>query len=168
MRNDRNGRTSCIFCDIIRGAAEVSVCYEDPEAVAFMDIQPVNAGHVLIVPRRHYESLDDIPLAVSMHLFRIAMKLGPVLKRVAGAQGTNIVVNSGSAAGQDVFHYHVHLIPRKPGDGFDVPLPFPGSTLPSREALDAMAVRIHAEIHDPLRHGATRQAQPKEGNRRSG
>lgn len=146
---------SCIFCDIVRGAAEVSVCYEDVEALAFMDIQPVNPGHVLIVPRRHYESLDDIPLAVSMHLFRIAMKLGPTIKKVVGAKGTNIVVNSGSAAGQDVFHYHVHVIPRREGDGFDVPLPFEGSAMPGREALDMVAARIHSELHDPLRFSST-------------
>ena len=158
---------SCIFCDIVRGAAEVSVCYEDPEALAFMDIQPVNAGHVLIVPRRHYESLDDIPLAVSMHLFRVAMKLGPVLKRVSGAEGMNVVVSSGGAAGQDVFHYHVHVIPRRQDDGFEVPLPFPGSSLPSREALDVMAARIHAEIHDPLRHAAPKQPHPAKARSRA-
>ena len=132
------------------------MCYEDVEALAFLDIQPVNPGHILIVPRRHYESLDDIPLAVAMHLFRIAMKLGPVVKNATGSAGTNIVVNSGTAAGQDVFHYHVHVIPRRAGDGFDVPLPFPGSDMPARDVLDAMAARIHAEIHDPLRSFGTK------------
>jgi histidine triad (HIT) family protein len=143
--------TNCSFCDIIHGAGEVSICYEDVESIAFMDIQPVNAGHVLIVPRRHYESLQDIPLAVAMHLFRVAMKLGPVVRAVSGCDGTNIVVNSGSAAGQDVFHFHVHLIPRKAGDGFDVPLPFPGSQMPDRTKLDAMAARILAVLRDPVR-----------------
>jgi histidine triad (HIT) family protein len=63
----------------------------------------------------------------------------------------NIVVNSGSTAGQDVFHYHVHLIPRREGDGFDIPLPFPASEMPDRTLLDAMAVRIIAALRDPVR-----------------
>ena len=140
----------CIFCDLIRGAAEVSVCYEDRDALAFMDIQPVAPGHVLVVPRVHYESLVDIPRETAMHLFDVAMRLGPTVRQVSNAEGTNIVVNSGAAAGQDVFHYHVHLIPRHTGDGFEIPLPFPGSTMPDRTFLDAMAARIIAGTTDPL------------------
>ena len=143
----------CIFCDLIHGAAEVSVCYEDANAIAFMDIQPVNVGHTLIVPREHFESLADIPTDLAMHLFEVAMQLGPVVRQVTRALGTNIVVNSGRAAGQDVFHYHVHLIPRMEGDGFDIPLPFPGSQAPDRTVLDAMAARIISALNDPVRSG---------------
>jgi histidine triad (HIT) family protein len=139
----------CSFCDLIRGAAEVSVCYEDGSALAFMDIQPVNPGHVLVVPREHYESLVDLPPELGMHLFEVAMRLGPVVREVSGTEGMNIVVNSGAAAGQDVFHYHIHLIPRRVGDGFDVPLPFPDSEMPDRQHLDAMAARIIAVTCNP-------------------
>ena len=93
------------------------MCYEDSDVVAFLDIQPVNAGHLLVVPRAHHESLSDIPYPLAMHLFEVAMELAPVVKQVAGAAGLNIVVNSGAAAGQDVFHYHVHVIPRRADDG---------------------------------------------------
>src|ERR671914_240455 len=65
----------CIFCDIIKGAAEVSVCYEDTESIAFMDIQPVNAGHVLVVSRQHFESFLDLPRNLGTHLFEVAMQL---------------------------------------------------------------------------------------------
>ena len=140
----------CIFCDLIHGAAEVSVCYEDRDAIAFMDIQPVAPGHVLVVPRKHYESLVDIPREAAMHLFDVAMRLGPTVRQVSDAEGMNIVVSSGAAAGKDVFHYHVHLIPRHAGDGFEIPLPFPGSSLPDRTLLDAMAARIIAGTTDPL------------------
>ena len=143
--------THCTFCDLVRGAGEVSICYEDAITIAFMDIQPVNAGHTLVVPRQHYESLVDLPHDVAMHLFEVSMRLGPVVRKVSGADGMNIVVNSGAAAGQDVFHYHVHVIPRKPGDGFDVPLPFDGSEMPERERLDATAARIIAAMRDPMR-----------------
>ena len=130
------------------------MCYEDGDALAFMDIQPVNPGHVLVVPRRHYESLVDLPPELGMHLFSVAMELGPVIRRVAGTDGLNVVVSSGAAAGQDVYHFHIHLIPRREGDGFDVPLPFPGSEVPDRTQLDATAARIIAVFRDPMRPGA--------------
>jgi histidine triad (HIT) family protein len=141
---------SCPFCDVLRGAGEVSMCYEDRDVVAFMDIQPVNAGHVLVVPRQHYESLEDIPHSLATHLFDVAMLLAPVVKQVGDADGLNILVNSGAAAGQDVFHYHVHVIPRCPDDGFDVPLPFAGSQMPDRTVLDANAARIISPLRDPV------------------
>ena len=142
---------SCTFCDLIRGAAEVSVCYEDAEAIAFMDIQPVNAGHVLVVPRQHYESLLDVPQELGAHLFNVTMRLANAVRRVTGSEGMNLVVNSGVAAGQDVFHYHVHIIPRRKGDGFDIELPFSGSEMPDRTLLDMTAARILAALQDPMR-----------------
>ena len=139
----------CTFCDLIHGAGEVSICYEDADAIAFMDIQPVNTGHVLVVCRAHYESLEDVPDELAMHLFRVASKLVPAVKKVANAEGINVVVNSGSAAGQDEPHYHVHVIPRTEGDGFDIPLPFAGSSMPDRTVLDATAARIMTALRDP-------------------
>jgi histidine triad (HIT) family protein len=126
------------------------MCYEDSDVVAFLDIQPVNAGHVLVVPREHFESLEDIPHTLAMHLFEVAMQLAPVVKHVAHADGLNVVVTSGAAAGQDVFHYHVHVIPRTAGDGFDIPLPFGGSQMPDRTVLDANAARIISALRDPV------------------
>ena len=72
MSRDRSpDQDHCTFCNLIRGAAEVSVCFEDADAIAFMDTQPVNAGHVLVVPRAHYESLLDVPADLGVHLFRV-------------------------------------------------------------------------------------------------
>jgi histidine triad (HIT) family protein len=147
----------CIFCDLIRGAAEVSMVYEDATAIAFLDIQPVNPGHVLVVPREHYEVLQDIPGHVGAHLYQVAVKLIPVVQTASGASDMNIVVNSGAAAGQNVMHYHIHLIPRKEGDGFDVPLPFSGSLMPNRQQLDGMAARIGSMLRDPLVDGGMRR-----------
>jgi histidine triad (HIT) family protein len=141
----------CIFCELIHGGGEVSICYEDSQAIAFMDIQPVNAGHVLVVPREHYESLVDMPAELIRHLFDVSTNLAPIVRRLAGADGLNIIVNSGASAGQDVFHYHVHVIPRRADDGFSVALPFAGSTPPDRTQLDAMAARIIAELRDPAK-----------------
>jgi histidine triad (HIT) family protein len=151
MQHSETQPSHCIFCDIMKGAAEVSVCYEDSSAVAFMDIQPVNQGHTLVVPREHFESFQDLPAELAKHLFEVAMRLGPVIRRVGGAEAMNLIVSSGEAAGQDVYHFHIHLIPRHAGDGFDVPLPFPGSTMPERTVLDAQAAQILASLRDPMR-----------------
>ena len=149
----------CIFCDIIKGAAEVSVCYEDTESIAFMDIQPVNPGHVLVVSRQHFESFHDLPKHLGTHLFEVAMQLAPAIRKVSGAEGMNVIVSSGAAAGQDVYHFHIHLIPRRMGDGFDVRLPFAESDMPDRTVLDMMAARIIGALRDPTRARATaRQA----------
>ena len=78
------------------------------------------------------------------------MHLGPVIRRVSGREGMNLVVSSGTAAGQDVYHFHIHLIPRRAGDGFDVNLPFSGSSMPDRTQLDAMAARIISTLRDPM------------------
>lgn len=141
---------SCTFCDLIHGAGEVSICFEDKEAIAFMDIQPVNAGHLLVVPRKHYERFEDLPSELARHLFDVAASLAPAVKLVANADGMNIVVNSGRAAGQDEPHFHIHVIPRTNGDGFDIPLPFSGSSMPDRTLLDASAARIMTALHDPM------------------
>jgi histidine triad (HIT) family protein len=146
-----SGSRECTICDLIRGSAEVSLCHEDADSIAFMDIQPVNSGHVLVVPRAHYESLLDVPQEIGMHLFRVTMRLAAAVRRVTGCDDMNIVVNSGAAAGQDEPHYHVHIIPRRPEDGFDIPLPFAGSAMPDRTLLDAMAVQILAALRDPMR-----------------
>jgi len=151
----------CTFCDIIKGAAEVSCCYEDSTALPFMDIQPVNPGHTLVVSRDHYESFADLPHDVGMHLFEVAMRIGAILRKVSGSEGMNVVVSSGAEAGQDVYHFHIHLIPRRHGDGFDVPLPFDGSEMPDRTVLDAMAARIIAALRDPARARHAPASPPK-------
>jgi histidine triad (HIT) family protein len=147
--------THCTFCDLIQGAAEVSVCHEDADSIAFMDIQPVNAGHVLVVPRAHYNSLLDVPPEIGVHLFQVTMKLAGAIRRVTGCDDMNIVVNSGAAAGQDEPHYHVHIIPRRPNDGFAIDLPFAGSAMPDRTLLDAMAVQLIAAMRDPMKAGSS-------------
>jgi histidine triad (HIT) family protein len=143
----------CTFCNLIHGAAEVSMCHEDADSIAFMDIQPVNNGHVLVVPREHYESLLEVPQELGLHLFKVSMRLANAITHVTGCKDLNIVVSSGEEAGQDEPHFHVHLIPRRAGDGFDIPLPFDGSTMPDRTVLDAYAARIISALRDPVKTG---------------
>ena len=164
-KGPQSGAAHCTFCDLVRGAGEVSACYEDADAVAFMDIQPVNAGHVLVVPREHHESLFDVPRELGEHLFAVTMRVASAVKRVTQCEAMNIVVNSGAAAGQDELHCHVHIIPRRHGDGFDVPLPFEGSEMPDRTLLDATAARISAALRDPMRHERTHDTRASDAGR---
>jgi histidine triad (HIT) family protein len=150
----------CTFCDLIQGAAEVSVCHEDADSIAFMDIQPVNVGHVLVVPRAHYNSLLDVPPEIGLHLFQVTMRLAGAIRRVTGCDDMNIVVNSGAAAGQDEPHYHVHIIPRRENDGFTIDLPFAGSAMPDRTLLDAMAAQLIAALRDPMKAGGSSERKP--------
>jgi len=94
-----------------------------------------------------------VPQELGLHLFQVTMRLANAVSRVSGCTDMNIVVNSGAAAGQDEPHYHVHIIPRRHGDGFDIPLPFNGSQMPDRTMLDAIAARIIAAMRDPMRVG---------------
>jgi histidine triad (HIT) family protein len=150
MELNSTDHPACTFCELIRGSAEVSICHEDTDAIAFMDIQPVNNGHVLVVPRIHYESLLEVPRELGAHLYDVTMRLAAAVQKVSGCTDMNIVVSSGKAAGQDEPHHHVHIIPRREGDGFDIPLPFNGSQMPDRTLLDAYAVRIIAALRDPV------------------
>lgn len=160
MDHDAHGaQAHCTFCDLIQGAAEVSICHEDADSIAFMDIQPVNNGHVLVVPRQHYDSLTDVPPELGLHLFKVTMRIASAVRAVSGCDDLNIVVNSGAEAGQDEPHYHVHIIPRRQGDGFDIPLPFDGSAMPERSVLDAYAARIVSELRHPHELRAERAAE---------
>ena len=164
-KGPQSGAAHCTFCDLVRGAGEVSACYEDADAVAFMDIQPVNPGHVLVVPREHHESLFDVPRELGAHLFAVTMRVAGAVKRVTQCEGMNIIVSSGAAAGQDELHYHVHIIPRRDGDGFDVQLPFEGSEMPDRTLLDATAARISAALRDPMRQDRAQNGRASDAGR---
>lgn len=108
----------CVFCDIIRGDAPASVVYADDQVVAFMDIQPVNPGHLLVVPRAHATYLVDLDEAVGGHLFQVGMRLAQAVRQVnVRCEGVDLFLADGEAAGQEILHVHLHIIPRFTGDG---------------------------------------------------
>jgi histidine triad (HIT) family protein len=134
---------SCVFCDIVRGTTQSSVIYEDSSVVAFMDIQPVNQGHVLVVPRVHAAHLADLDTETGAQLFRVGMVLsGAIRQSGVRCEGVNLFLADGEAAGQEVFHVHLHVIPRFRGDGFGFRFPAGYHTLPERRELDAVAADI--------------------------
>ncbi|MBN1135099.1 MAG: HIT family protein [Anaerolineae bacterium] len=137
----------CVFCDIIRGQSPASVVYTDEQAIAFMDIQPVIPGHLLIIPRVHAAYLADLDPDTGAHLFRVGMKLAAAMRRSAlRCEGINFFLADGEAAGQDVFHVHLHILPRFQGDGFGFRFPPGYWDRPSRDTLDALAAQIREAL----------------------
>lgn len=152
----------CALCDLIQGSTQASVCYEDADAVAFMEMQPVNTGHVVVVPRVHYNSLLDVPADVGTHLLDVSMRLVGAIRRVTQCEDINIIVDGGAAAGQSEPHYRVHVIPRRTGDGFRVDLPFSGSRTPDHAMLEATAVQLVAAMRNPVRPSSVDDAETLE------
>ncbi|MFW6331625.1 MAG: HIT family protein [Gemmatimonadota bacterium] len=132
----------CVFCRIIAGEETVSVVREDERAIAFMDIQPASPGHVLVVSRAHHADLFDLPEDLAAHCLQLAKELGPGIRDATGAAAINVFSANGKAGGQDVLHFHLHLIPVREGETFDLQLPKAGAAVPSRSELDVMAARI--------------------------
>jgi histidine triad (HIT) family protein len=107
----------CIFCQIINKEKQAHIVYEDDECLAFLDAFPVNEGHTLVVPRKHYENIYDIPEDTLAHIMIVSKKLVMDYRQIFDSIGLNIVQSNGSAAKQTVFHFHLHLIPRYQNDG---------------------------------------------------
>lgn len=109
----------CIFCKIINGDIPAAKVFENEHVVAFMDIGQVTKGHTLLIPKVHKETIFDLTPEIASHLFEAAPKIANAIKQEFNPLGLNIVNNNGEAAGQEVFHYHMHFIPRYgKGDGF--------------------------------------------------
>lgn len=104
-----------MFCRIARKEEHASFVYEDKDVVAFLDLRPVNEGHTLVVPRKHYENIFEVPDEEVANLFKIVKKLAYGVSKSEKAEGISIVQNNGEAAHQIVFHFHVHIIPRYEG-----------------------------------------------------
>lgn len=116
MRKD-----DCIFCKIANGDIPSATLYEDEEFRVILDIEPAAKGHALILPKDHYANLYEIDEEVAARAFKLAKKMVMKMTEILGCDGYNIVQNNGEAAGQTVFHFHMHLIPRYKDDnaGFE-------------------------------------------------
>ena len=141
-------QTNCVFCRIIGGDEMVSVIYEDPEIIAFLDVQPLHPGHVLVLPKQHYKNLFYVPEELAARTFATARRILPGLRKATGCRAVNLFSPNGAAGGQDVFHFHLHLIPGPEGEPFPLQLPDPGAAVPSRSQLDVMAARVSQCIHE--------------------
>jgi histidine triad (HIT) family protein len=134
----------CIFCAILAGDVPASIVHEDGETVAFLDISPITPGHTLVVPRGHAASLAELDPAAGSAVFRTGMRVAEALRATdLRADGVNLFVSDGAAAGQEVPHVHLHVIPRFPGDGLRIQA---AAGQPSREELDGTAEKIRAAL----------------------
>ncbi len=134
---------SCLFCKIVRGEIPSSSVLETEDALAFLDINPVNLGHVLLVRKPHHPSLIDLPDSIAAHTASLFPRLCRAVQAATGADGYNVIVNNGRAAGQTVDHGHWHLIPRFVDDPVDWPWPHSDY---SGDELNQMRFRIEREL----------------------
>ena len=112
--------TDCIFCQIAQGKAPAWKVYEDAHVVAFLDINPINEYHTLVIPKQHYVNVFDTPVEELQHVISAVKKITTIYQERLGIENVQIVNSSGREAQQDVFHLHFHIVPRHAGDGQNV------------------------------------------------
>ena len=130
----------CVFCKIIAGQIPAAKVYEDDRAVAFLDINPINPGHTLVVPKAHYADLLSTPPDLAAHLMTVVQRVAAAVRAAVGGQDFNLGLNHGAGAGQSVGHVHLHIMPRRPGDGHTL---FGGKPYPAGE-MEKIAQKIKA------------------------
>ena len=134
---------NCIFCDILANKLPSSQVYQDEICTAFMDIQPVNPGHLLVIPNRHASMLAELDADAGAEMFRLAQRLAGALRRCGlRCEGVNFFLADGEAAMQEVFHVHLHVFPRFAGDGFGLKFGPGYGARPDRATLDEIARKI--------------------------
>lgn len=109
--------SNCVFCKVAAWETPSQRVYEDDKYIAFLDINPINFGHTLIIPREHYANFQEAPAEVVADMVRIGQKIAPAIMEAMNAKAFNVVFNSGEEAGQAVHHVHMHIIPRYGDDG---------------------------------------------------
>ena len=112
----------CIFCAIVAGEAPATIVDEDEHTVAFMDIHPWTRGHALVIPRKHYTDIHEIPDETLSHVAGASKRLAQRAVDSLGADGVNLLNSAGRAAWQTVFHFHLHVIPRYDDDPLELPI----------------------------------------------
>ena len=115
-----NTQQNCLFCKIVRGEIPAEKIYEDADTLAFLDIKPINKGHTLVIPKAHYQDTLEVPEELFMKMMATVKKIGHAFKDGLGITNFNIGMNNGAAAGQVVFHAHIHVMSRREGDGFEL------------------------------------------------
>lgn len=111
---------NCIFCKIANGEIPAATLYEDEDFRVILDLGPASKGHALILPKQHAANLFELPDELAAKVMPLAKQVASKLQKGLGAEGINVVQNNGEAAGQTVFHFHVHLIPRYQNDTVNV------------------------------------------------
>jgi histidine triad (HIT) family protein len=134
---------SCVFCKIARKQAPASFVYEDENVLAFLDIRPLNEGHTLVIPKEHYVTIFEVPEELVAHLYRIVKRVALAVRESTKADGISLIQQNGKAAGQEIFHLHVHVIPRYEGQKL---LRFGEISEADREKLNQFAANLRRHI----------------------
>lgn len=105
-------KDDCIFCKLANGVFDTNTYYEDENFRVIFDVNPATKGHVLVLPKEHYANVYEMPDELVAKAYQVAKKVAEEMKDITGCEGINILQNNGEAAGQTVFHFHIHVIPR--------------------------------------------------------
>jgi histidine triad (HIT) family protein len=135
--------SQCVFCRIVARQIPATVVHEDEQVLAFMDLGQVNPGHVLVAVKAHAENLYELNDAQAGAVLRAAARLARAIRDAFQPEGLSVYQANGAAAGQTVFHYHVHLVPRHDGDGMALSWPVKN---PPRDKLEDYAAKIRASL----------------------
>ena len=135
----------CIFCKIVAGEIPSTTIYEDEDFKVILDISPASKGHAVILPKNHAKNLFELPDDDAEKIFKVARKCGTAMMEVLHCDGFNVLQNNGEAAGQTVFHLHVHLIPRYDGDNVHIKW-IPGPVEISQEETEKIVEAIRKNI----------------------
>jgi histidine triad (HIT) family protein len=142
------GDRGCIFCAIIGGQAPAEVLFEDEETLVFMDINPANPGHTLVIPKRHVQDIYGMDEEMAAAVMRATVQVAKAIKRALQPDGINLVQSNERAGGQEIFHFHVHVIPRWYGDGLHLARPPEVRRTMSTKEAAAKISREMAKLYD--------------------
>lgn len=147
---DQEPPEDCVFCAIVAGALPASVVYADEHSLAFLSLEQPNPYKTLVIPRAHVPSLYDLTDEQAARLFQTATRVARAIRDVSGAEGLNLVQSNGRVGQQDIFHVHLHLVPRVAGDTADgrVTLAWDQTTR-ERAELDRLAAVLRARLSQP-------------------
>jgi histidine triad (HIT) family protein len=135
--------TDCVFCKIVAGQIPSTRVFEDEHTLAFMDIGHVNPGHTLVAVKKHAANVFELEEAQAEAIARAIVRISRALRKTFEPEGLSVYQANGKAAGQTVFHYHVHLLPRHAGDGMELVWPVKN---PPRATLEDYAAKIRATL----------------------
>jgi histidine triad (HIT) family protein len=135
----------CVFCEIIAGNIPCHKLYEDEKIIVFLDISKLTRGHCLVVPKKHYDDITKLPISLSGHIFKVATKISKVLIKDFKFKGVNLLTNNKEIAGQEVKHFHLHIIPRESKDELQL--------IHSNSELNDTDIELANKIKDKLYQG---------------
>jgi len=132
----------CVFCKIVKGEIGCAKVFEDNDVLAFLDVNPVSKGHCLVIPKIHFENIFNVEESILQKVIVAAKNISEKIKVSLQADGINLIQANGKVAGQEIMHFHLHIIPRHEGDGLKLHGDHPKIPKPSFEELKSLAKEL--------------------------